>query len=289
MNEMTKLTTAKDWASDQEVRWCPGARLCGSKAASAPFPGPPPRQKTCSFRHRLSSRFPYTCDLCFHHPRRAPCFATASSSPSELTVDHTRDGYCFAICGNHTLHVPRRNPIARSLCSKRYLRTAKGQYRPVAHRHASPRPVRIGRADAPCMFALLGPRLLRAHRVHKACPTCSGGARSPRASFVRNLQNASSIMTTCSLVTARYSPRRQLWLHAGEKAVRGALGHCARLRARAQGVGARIPRVVPTEESRFAAMRIECRSRFPRALGVISNPARPLKAGLRANCGSRRQ
>ena len=30
MNEMTPnalpLTTAKDWASDQEVRWCPG---CG--------------------------------------------------------------------------------------------------------------------------------------------------------------------------------------------------------------------------------------------------------------------
>ena len=29
MNELTKVTTAKDWASDQEVRWCPG---CGDYA-----------------------------------------------------------------------------------------------------------------------------------------------------------------------------------------------------------------------------------------------------------------
>ena len=29
MNEMTTVTTAKDWASDQEVRWCPG---CGDYA-----------------------------------------------------------------------------------------------------------------------------------------------------------------------------------------------------------------------------------------------------------------
>ena len=29
MNEVTKITTAKDWASDQEVRWCPG---CGDYA-----------------------------------------------------------------------------------------------------------------------------------------------------------------------------------------------------------------------------------------------------------------
>ncbi|MEO7278006.1 MAG: 2-oxoacid:ferredoxin oxidoreductase subunit beta, partial [Sphingomicrobium sp.] len=29
MNDMTPVTTAKDWASDQEVRWCPG---CGDYA-----------------------------------------------------------------------------------------------------------------------------------------------------------------------------------------------------------------------------------------------------------------
>ena len=29
MNDMTTVTTAKDWASDQEVRWCPG---CGDYA-----------------------------------------------------------------------------------------------------------------------------------------------------------------------------------------------------------------------------------------------------------------
>ncbi len=27
MNEMTTVTTAKDWASDQEVRWCPAAAI----------------------------------------------------------------------------------------------------------------------------------------------------------------------------------------------------------------------------------------------------------------------
>ena len=61
MNEMVKLT-AKDWASDQEVRWCPG---CGDyavlKAVQRTMPDLGTARENTVFVSGIgcSSRFPY--------------------------------------------------------------------------------------------------------------------------------------------------------------------------------------------------------------------------------------
>ena len=64
MNQITKIvpTTAKDWASDQEVRWCPG---CGDyavlKAVQRTMPELGSAREKTVFVSGIgcSSRFPY--------------------------------------------------------------------------------------------------------------------------------------------------------------------------------------------------------------------------------------
>ncbi len=62
MNEIAKITTAKDWASDQEVRWCPG---CGDyavlKAVQRTMPDLGTAREKTVFISGIgcSSRFPY--------------------------------------------------------------------------------------------------------------------------------------------------------------------------------------------------------------------------------------
>ena len=84
MNEMTTVTTAKDWASDQEVRWCPG---CGDyavlKAVQRTMPDlGSPREGTCRSA-RLLSRFPLKATTASKITAR-PAFATGSSSPIRI-------------------------------------------------------------------------------------------------------------------------------------------------------------------------------------------------------------
>src|SRR3569832_829307 len=81
MNEMTTLTTAKDWASDQEVRWCPG---CGDYAVLKAVQRTMPdlgvaREKTVFISGiGCSSRFPYYMATYGFHTihGRAPAVAT---------------------------------------------------------------------------------------------------------------------------------------------------------------------------------------------------------------------
>ena len=79
MTEMTKLTP-KDYATDQEVRWCPG---CGDyailKAVRRPWPiSARSRQDRVRLRHRLRRRFPYYVETYGFHTihGRAPAVAT---------------------------------------------------------------------------------------------------------------------------------------------------------------------------------------------------------------------
>ncbi|HEX8366709.1 MAG TPA: thiamine pyrophosphate-dependent enzyme, partial [Allosphingosinicella sp.] len=80
MNEMTKLT-AKDFATDQEVRWCPG---CGDyavlKAVQRTMPELGVRPENVVFVSGIgcSSRFPYYMETYGFHTihGRAPTFAT---------------------------------------------------------------------------------------------------------------------------------------------------------------------------------------------------------------------
>src|SRR5439155_27218423 len=81
MNEMTTVTTAKDWASDQEVRWCPG---CGDYAVLKAVQRTMPdlgvaREKTVFISGiGCSGRSPYYMSTYGFHTihGRAPAFAT---------------------------------------------------------------------------------------------------------------------------------------------------------------------------------------------------------------------
>src|SRR5687768_17640614 len=83
MNDMTPLT-AKDFATDQEVRWCPG---CGDyavlKAVQRTMPELGVRPENVVFVSGIgcSSRFPYYMETYGFHTihGRAPTFATGRS------------------------------------------------------------------------------------------------------------------------------------------------------------------------------------------------------------------
>lgn len=132
--------TAKDFKSDQTVRWCPG---CGDYAilASAQRLMPElgiPREKIVFISGiGCSSRFPYYMNTYGIHSihGRAPTLATGLAlADPELTIFVvTGDGDGLSIGGNHTLHVCRRNlDINILLFNNRIYGLTKGQYSPTS-------------------------------------------------------------------------------------------------------------------------------------------------------------
>ncbi len=204
MNEMTKVTTAKDWASDQEVRWCPG---CGDyavlKAVQRTMPDLGVAREKTVFVSGIgcSSRFPYyMASYGFHTIHgRAPAFATGIKLANpELDVwIITGDGDALSIGGNHTMHVLRRNLDCQILLfNNEIYGLTKGQYSPTS-RVGTRSPVdavRIGRpaGDARALFALgSGARFVaRGIDVHKNLPDVLKAAHAHKgASFVEIYQN----------------------------------------------------------------------------------------------------
>ena len=140
MNDITTITTAKDWASDQEVRWCPG---CGDyailNAAQQVF------TQLAFPKHKMvmisgigcSSRFPYYVNTYGFHTihGRAPAIATGVKLANpELDVwIITGDGDALSIGGNHTMHVLRRNLDCQILLfNNEIYGLTKGQYSPTS-------------------------------------------------------------------------------------------------------------------------------------------------------------
>jgi len=107
---------AKDFKSDQEVRWCPG---CGDYAILAnvqgvmPDLGVPKEDLVFVSGIGCSSRFPYYMDTYGFHSihGRAPAIATGISStrPDLKVFVITGDGDGLSIGGNHLIHAMRRN------------------------------------------------------------------------------------------------------------------------------------------------------------------------------------
>ncbi len=108
--------TRKDFASDQEVRWCPG---CGDYAILAAVQGFLPElgipRENIVFISGIgcSSRFPYYLNTYGMHSihGRAPAIATGlSTTRTDLSVwVVTGDGDALSIGGNHLIHALRRN------------------------------------------------------------------------------------------------------------------------------------------------------------------------------------
>jgi len=132
--------TRKDFASDQEVRWCPG---CGDYAILAAFQGFLPSLNIARENVVMISgigcaaRFPYYLDTYGMHSihGRAPAIATGlATSRSDLSVwVITGDGDSLSIGGNHLIHALRRNVNLKILLfNNRIYGLTKGQYSPTS-------------------------------------------------------------------------------------------------------------------------------------------------------------
>jgi 2-oxoglutarate ferredoxin oxidoreductase subunit beta len=131
---------AKDFKSDQEVRWCPG---CGDYAILAAFQSflpelEVPRENVVVVSGiGCSSRLPYYVSSYGMHSihGRAPAIATGlATSRQDLSVwVITGDGDALSIGGNHLIHALRRNVnIKILLFNNRIYGLTKGQYSPTS-------------------------------------------------------------------------------------------------------------------------------------------------------------
>jgi 2-oxoglutarate/2-oxoacid ferredoxin oxidoreductase subunit beta len=170
MNEMTKLT-AKDFATDQEVRWCPG---CGDyamlKAVQRTMPelGADPEKTVFVSGIGCSSRFPYYMETYGFHTihGRAPAVATGVKLANpELDVwIITGDGDALSIGGNHTMHLLRRNLDCQILLfNNEIYGLTKGQYSPTSRVGTRTPSTPYGSVDRPAALRLRA-RLRRALR-----------------------------------------------------------------------------------------------------------------------------
>jgi 2-oxoglutarate ferredoxin oxidoreductase subunit beta len=132
--------SAKDYKSDQEVRWCPG---CGDyvvlNAVQSFLPTLGLRRENVVFISGIgcSSRFPYYLNTYGMHSihGRAPAIATglAVARPDLSIWVVTGDGDALSIGGNHLIHALRRNVnIKILLFNNRIYGLTKGQYSPTS-------------------------------------------------------------------------------------------------------------------------------------------------------------
>jgi len=138
---MTEMAlTSKDFASDQEVRWCPGcgdyAILKGLRKALAEI-GRAPHEVVFISGIGCAARFPYYISTYgFHtiHGRAAPIATGVKLANPELDVWVVGgDGDFLSIGGNHLLHVLRRNiDVNLLLINNAIYGLTKGQYSPTS-------------------------------------------------------------------------------------------------------------------------------------------------------------
>lgn len=151
------LLTAKDFASDQDPRWCPG---CGDYSILAQvqrvFPQLNIPKEKIVFVSGIgcSSRFPYYMDTYgFHgiHGRAAAIAEGVKLTNPELSVwVATGDGDLLSIGGNHFIHVMRRNiDMNILLFNNQIYGLTKGQYSPTSLHGQITRSSPIGVIDHP--------------------------------------------------------------------------------------------------------------------------------------------
>lgn len=206
MNELVspEKLTAKDFATDQEVRWCPG---CGDyailKAVQKTLAEVEAEPENTVFVSGIgcSSRFPYYIATYGFHTihGRAPAFATGIKLANpELDVWLvTGDGDGLSIGGNHLLHVLRRNVNMQILLfNNEIYGLTKGQYSPTSRPGTRSPSSPAGSIESqlnPCAFALGAGARFIARTVdtqQKDMPGILKRARSHEgASFVEIFQN----------------------------------------------------------------------------------------------------
>jgi 2-oxoglutarate/2-oxoacid ferredoxin oxidoreductase subunit beta len=148
---------AKDFKTDQEVRWCPG---CGDYAILAALQSfmpelDVPKEKIVFISGiGCAARFPYYMETYGMHSihGRAPAIATGlSTSRPDLSVwVVTGDGDALSIGGNHLIHALRRNVNVKILLfNNEIYGLTKGQYSPTSPLGTRTKSTPMGSLDWP--------------------------------------------------------------------------------------------------------------------------------------------
>lgn len=149
--------SAKDFATDQEVRWCPG---CGDYSilkqvqTILPQTGIPRENIVIISGIGCSSRFPYYMNTFGMHSIHGRATAIASglkATRPELSVwIVTGDGDSLSIGGNHTIHLLRRNfDVNILLFNNQIYGLTKGQYSPTSEVNKVTKSTPVGSLDHP--------------------------------------------------------------------------------------------------------------------------------------------
>ena len=149
--------TAKDFANDNEVRWCPG---CGDYSILAqvqkvmPNLSVPKENVVVVSGIGCSSRFPYYMNTYGMHSIHGRATAIASglkAARPELSVwIVSGDGDSLSIGGNHTIHLLRRNfDVNLLLFNNQIYGLTKGQYSPTSETSKVTKTSPFGSIDHP--------------------------------------------------------------------------------------------------------------------------------------------
>ncbi len=163
MNVVTPIEPLKpkDFATDQEVRWCPG---CGDyailKAVQRTLADIGASKENTVFVSGIgcAARFPYYIETYGFHTihGRAPAFATGIKLANpELDVwIATGDGDALSIGGNHLLHLLRRNVNLQILLfNNEIYGLTKGQYSPTSRKGTRSPSTPLGSLEGPVQAA----------------------------------------------------------------------------------------------------------------------------------------
>jgi 2-oxoglutarate ferredoxin oxidoreductase subunit beta len=196
--------TAKNFKTDQEVRWCPG---CGDYAILAglqtfmPELGLPRENIVFISGIGCAARFPYYMETYGMHSihGRAPAIATglSVSRPDLKVFVVTGDGDALSIGGNHLIHALRRNVnITILLFNNEIYGLTKGQYSPTSPLGTRTKSTPFGSIDRPFnplslaigAEATFVARTIDTDRAHLT-ETLRAAAKHRGAAFVEIFQN----------------------------------------------------------------------------------------------------
>jgi 2-oxoglutarate ferredoxin oxidoreductase subunit beta len=230
---------AKDFKSDQEVRWCPG---CGDYAILAalqsfmPELGLPRERIVFISGIGCAARFPYYMRTYGMHSihGRAPAIATglAISRPDLSVWVVSGDGDSLSIGGNHLIHALRRNVNIKILMfNNRIYGLTKGQYSPTSEQGKVTGSTPHGSADYPFnpLSVALGADATFVARAidtdkHGLYDVLRRAATHRGTAFVEILQNC-NIYNDGAFDFARDHKENRIYLQHGEPAGSTGLVH----------------------------------------------------------------
>jgi 2-oxoglutarate ferredoxin oxidoreductase subunit beta len=230
--------SAKEFKTDQEVRWCPGCgdyAILASLQAFMPELGVPRENIVFVSGIGCAARFPYYMETYGMHSihGRAPAIATGLSvSRPDLSVwVVTGDGDALSIGGNHLIHALRRNVNLKVLLfNNQIYGLTKGQYSPTSPLGTVTKSTPLGSLDRPFnpislaigAEATFVARSIDTDRAHMT-EVLRAAARHRGAAFVEIFQNC-NIFNDGAFDFVREDKANRIYLEDGQPIRFGADG-----------------------------------------------------------------